>query len=217
VALIIESRAVAPFYKNGYVVACGESRDAILIDPGDEVDDLLRIVQSQRLTVLHILLTHAHMDHVSGVARAKRATAAPIGVHRDDGFLYDAAVDQGRMVGYSLEPPPAPDFDLAESGPLGFGEFEARVHHTPGHSPGGVCLRVDGPGAGETHLFVGDTLFAGSIGRTDFPGGDYATLLRSIRDVLFSFGDAAIVHSGHGPDTTIGRERATNPFLKSGD
>jgi len=214
VALIIESRAVEPFYKNGFVVASGETRDAILIDPGDEVDDLLRIVESQRLTVRHILLTHAHMDHVSGVARAKRATAAPIGVHRDDVFLYEAAVEQGRMFGYSLEAPPAPDVDLAASGPIGFGEFEALVRHTPGHSPGGVCLQIAGPGAGETHLFVGDTLFAGSIGRTDLPGGDYDTLMRSIRDVLFSFGDAAIVHSGHGPDTTIGRERATNPFLR---
>jgi hydroxyacylglutathione hydrolase len=214
VALIIESRAVEPFYKNGFVVACGETRDAILIDPGDEVDDLLRIVESQRLTVRHILLTHAHMDHVSGVARAKRATAASIGVHRDDVFLYEAAVEQGRMFGYSLEAPPAPDVDLAASGPIGFGEFEALVRHTPGHSPGGVCLQIAGPGAGGTHLFVGDTLFAGSIGRTDLPGGDYDTLMRSIRDVLFSFGDAAIVHSGHGPDTTIGRERATNPFLQ---
>ena len=215
-ALIIESRAVEPFYKNGFVVASGETRDAILIDPGDEVDDLLRIVESQRLTVRHILLTHAHMDHVSGVARAKRATAAPIGVHRDDVFLYEAAVEQGRMFGYALEQPPPPDFDLGAGGPFAVGDCLVHVHHTPGHSPGGVCLRIAGPGVTETHLFVGDTLFAGSIGRTDLPGGDYDTLMRSIRGVLLGFGDAAIVHAGHGPDTTIGRERATNPFLNSG-
>jgi glyoxylase-like metal-dependent hydrolase (beta-lactamase superfamily II) len=155
------------------------------------------------------------MDHVSGVARAKRATGARIGVHRDDVFLYNAAVEQGRVFGYSLEQPPPPDFDLGADGPLAFGGCEVRVHHTPGHSPGGVCLQVGGPGVAETHLFVGDTLFAGSIGRTDLPGGDYTTLMRSIRDVLFGFDDAAIVHAGHGPDTTIGRERATNPFLRS--
>jgi glyoxylase-like metal-dependent hydrolase (beta-lactamase superfamily II) len=214
VALILEARAVAPFYKNGFVVACESTRDAILIDPGDEVEDLLGIVEAQRLSAGLILLTHAHMDHVSGVARAKRATGARIGVHRDDLFLYNAAVEQGRVFGYSLEKPPPPDFDLGTGGPFAVGECAVHVHHTPGHSPGGVCLHVAGPGVNETHLFVGDTLFAGSIGRTDLPGGDYDTLMRSIRDVLFAFGEGAIVHAGHGPDTTIGRERATNPFLK---
>jgi len=216
VDLIIESRAVAPFHKNGYVVACGRTRHAVLIDPGDEVDALLRIVETERLTVASILLTHAHVDHVSGVARAKRATGARIGVHRDDVFLYKAAVEQGRMFGYALEAPPPPDFDLAGPGPVVFGDLEAHVHHTPGHSPGGVCLRVERPGTAGTHLFVGDTLFAGSIGRTDLPGGDYDTLMRSIRSVLFAFDDEAIVHSGHGPDTTIGRERESNPFLRPG-
>ncbi len=215
-ALMIETRAVAPFYKNGFVVACDGSREAILIDPGDEVDELLRIIEARRLLVGLILLTHAHVDHVSGVGRAKRATGARIGVHRDDVFLYDAAVQQGIAFGYRLEQPPPPDFDLADGGRLVFGACEVRVHHTPGHSPGGVCLQVGGPGLAETHLFVGDTLFDGSIGRTDLPGGDYATLLRSIRDVLLGFGDAAIVHAGHGPDTTIGRERTTNPFLNPG-
>jgi glyoxylase-like metal-dependent hydrolase (beta-lactamase superfamily II) len=213
VALIIESHAVPPFYKNGFLVACADSSDAILIDPGDEVDDLLRIADAKRLSIGLILLTHAHVDHVSGVARAQRATGARIGVHGGDLFLYNAAVEQGRMFGYALEPPPPPDFDLADGAPIRFGACEVHVHHTPGHSPGGVCLRVSAPGFAETHLFVGDTLFAGSIGRTDLPGGDYETLMRSIREVLFAFGDAAIVHSGHGPDTTIGRERETNPFL----
>jgi glyoxylase-like metal-dependent hydrolase (beta-lactamase superfamily II) len=213
VALIIESHAVPPFYKNGFLVACADSSDAILIDPGDEVDDLLRIADAKRLSIGLILLTHAHVDHVSGVARAQRATGARIGVHGGDLLLYDAAVEQGRMFGYALEPPPPPDFDFAECGPIRLGACEVHVHHTPGHSPGGVCLHVTAPGLAETHLFVGDTLFAGSIGRTDLPGGDYDTLMRSIRGVLFAFGDAAIVHSGHGPDSTIGRERESNPFL----
>jgi glyoxylase-like metal-dependent hydrolase (beta-lactamase superfamily II) len=214
VALMLETRAVAPFYKNGFVVACDSTRDAVLIDPGDEIDGLLRFVEERRLSVSLILLTHAHMDHVSGVGRAKRATGARIGVHRDDAFLYESAVQQGLVFGYRLEQPPPPDFDLEPGVPLDFGACRINVLHTPGHSPGGVCLHMAGPEVEQTHLFVGDTLFAGSIGRTDLPGGDYLTLIRSIRDVLFGFDDSAIVHSGHGPDTTIGRERATNPFLR---
>ena len=97
--------------------------------------------------------------------------------------------------------------------PIAFGDYEVRVHHTPGHCPGGVCLQIGRPDSADDHLFVGDTLFAGSIGRTDLPGGDYDRLMRSITEVLFPLGDAAIVHPGHGPDTTIGRERTTNPFV----
>lgn len=215
-AVTIETRAVAPFYKNGFLVGCDSSHEAVLVDPGDEIDDLLRLVDARRLSVGLILLTHAHMDHVSGVGRAKRATGARIGLHRDDVFLYKAAAEQGMVFGYQLEAPPPHDFHLEPGVPLAWGSCRIDVHHTPGHSPGGVCLRVAGPEVEATHLFVGDTLFAGSIGRTDLPGGDYPTLMRSIRDVLFAFGDAAIVHSGHGPDTTIGRERATNPFLSPG-
>jgi glyoxylase-like metal-dependent hydrolase (beta-lactamase superfamily II) len=212
--MLIESRSEAPFHKNGFVVACDETRDAILIDPGDEAEALLSLVTAHRLAVRAILLTHGHVDHVSGVARAKRATGAPVGIHRDDLFLYDAAVQHGRFFGCHVEQPPPPDFFLDPSETVSFGRCTVEVHHTPGHSPGGVCLRLRCPGVDDTHLFVGDTLFAGSIGRTDLPGGDYATLMRSIRTVLFGFGEAAIVHPGHGPDTTIGRERDTNPFLQ---
>jgi glyoxylase-like metal-dependent hydrolase (beta-lactamase superfamily II) len=212
--MLIETRAAAPFYKNGFVVGCDDTREAILIDPGDEVSELLAIVEDRGLTVRLILLTHAHMDHLSGVAQAKRATGARVGVHRDDLFLYTAAIKQGLAFGYALEEPPPPDFFLAEDTPLVFGACEVRVRHTPGHSPGGVCLHAGGPDAGETHLFVGDTLFAGSIGRTDLPGGNYHTLIASIRNVLFAFEDASIVHPGHGPDTTIRCERETNPFLQ---
>ena len=211
--MIIESRAKAPFLKNGFLLACEDTRQAVLIDPGDEIADLLAVVERRGLTVGHILLTHAHMDHVSGVAEAKRRTGAPIGLHRDDLFLYDRAVQQGAMFGYTLERPPAPDFFYAPDQPLVFGRHQIGVRHTPGHSPGGVCLSVAATPE-KMHLFVGDTLFAGSIGRTDLPGGDYPTLIASIRSVLFAFGDEAIVHSGHGPETTIGEERRTNPFLQ---
>jgi glyoxylase-like metal-dependent hydrolase (beta-lactamase superfamily II) len=186
----------------------------MMIDPGDEVDMLLDIVRRQKLSVQSILLTHAHVDHVTGVGRAKNALDVPIYLHRDDQFLYDAAPQQAAFFGLHCEALPPIDcyYDLSKT--LAFGGLEVTVHHTPGHCPGGVCLAVGSTGASKQDLFVGDTLFAGSIGRTDLPGGDYATLIRSITQVLFAFGDEAKVHSGHGPSTTIGHERRTNPFLR---
>jgi hydroxyacylglutathione hydrolase len=218
--LLIETRAVAPFWKNGFVVTCGHTREAVLIDPGDEVSDLLTYVADQALSVRHILLTHAHVDHVTGVAAARRALGADVYLHRDDQFLYDRAVTQGAVFGLRVEAPPPVNEYYAPGQVIAFGEYEVRPHHTPGHSPGGVCLQVGPRGTGlagddPDDLFVGDTLFAGSIGRTDLPGGDYATLVGTIRSVLFAFGDAARVHPGHGPSTTIGHERQTNPFLQS--
>jgi hydroxyacylglutathione hydrolase len=218
--MILEVRAAAPFYKNGFVVGCERTREAVLIDPGDEVDQLLGAVQELDVTPKYILLTHAHVDHITGVAAAREALDLPVYLHKDDQFLYDAAVDQGAMFGFKVRQPPPVDA-YYDSSPLFFGDYEVHVHHTPGHCPGGVCLQIDDKGGREQgtkgepvrHLFVGDTLFAGSIGRTDLPGGDYDVLLRSITDVLFPLGDDAIVHPGHGPDTTIRRERTTNPFV----
>ena len=226
--MILEVRAVAPFYKNGFVVACERTREAVLIDPGDEVDELLGAVRDLDVDVQAILLTHAHIDHITGVAAAKEAFEVSVYLHRDDLFLYEMAVHQGAMFGFKVRQPPSIDqFYGGES--ISFGDYDVHVHHTPGHCPGGVCLAIvktrqrgsgigdQGSGIGDqgsgTHLFVGDTLFAGSIGRTDLPGGDYAVLMRSITQVLFPLGDEAIVHPGHGPDTTIRRERTTNPFV----
>jgi len=212
--MILETAAVGPFFKNGFVIGCERTREAVLVDPGDEVDELLAKVRALNLTVVGIPLTHAHVDHVSGVARAKRACpSAPIYLHRDDLFLYDDAVAHGASFGLRVEPPPPVDVFYDGPGPLRFGDYDIFVHHTPGHCPGGVCLQVGKQGERGLDLFVGDTLFAGSIGRTDLPGGDYDTLLTSITRVLFSLGDDARVYSGHGPETTIGRERRTNPFL----
>jgi hydroxyacylglutathione hydrolase len=211
--MILESRAAAPFYKNGFLLACDETRDAVIIDPGDEVDELLDIAHRRQLTIRFLLLTHAHMDHLSGLARAAQSTGARIGLHQNDLRLYDGAVQQGRAFGYRVDPPPPPDFFYDLASPITFGTCILRVHHTPGHSPGGVCLEVPPDGNGVRRLFVGDTLFKGSIGRTDFPGGDYDTLIRSIRTTLFALGDSAVVFPGHGPETTIGEERVSNPFL----
>ena len=211
--IIIESQAVGPFFKNGFVVGCERTREAVLIDPGDEVAGLLAFAGRKALAIRYILLTHAHVDHVTGVSAAKRALGAPVFLHRDDLFLYERAVEAGVMFGLRVDRPPAVDEFYRSDQVIAFGECEARPHHTPGHCPGGVCLEVRCAGEPVEHLFVGDTLFAGSIGRTDLPGGDHATLIASIRTVLFSFGDEARVHPGHGPSTTIGQERRTNPFL----
>ncbi len=212
--MILESAAVGPFFKNGYVIGCKRTRQAVFIDPGDEVEELLAFIAAEKLQVTHILLTHAHVDHVSGVAEAKRTLGAPIYLHKDDLFIYQQAVRTGMMFGLTVEEPPPVDRWYEGDAPIVFGDYEVRVSHTPGHCPGGVCLALSKKGdAGPPHLFVGDTLFAGSIGRTDLPGGDYDTLLQAITGVLFKFPDEAIVYSGHGPETTIGHEKRTNPFV----
>jgi len=215
--MIVESQAVGPFFKNGFVIGCEETREAVLIDPGDEVASLLSFANQNDLVVRYILLTHAHVDHVTGVAAAKRALNVPVYLHRADLFLYERAVQTGALFGLAVEPQPPIDEFYTPNQVIAFGTYEVRPHHTPGHCPGGVCLQVGKRGETGKELFVGDTLFAGSIGRTDLPGGDMATLIDSIRSVLFAFGDDAIVHPGHGPDTTIGRERRTNPFLAAAE
>jgi glyoxylase-like metal-dependent hydrolase (beta-lactamase superfamily II) len=204
--MILEVRAAPPFYKNGFLVACSRTREAIVIDPGDEIDEILGAVRDHDVHVRHILLTHAHLDHVSGVDAAKEALDAPVYLHKDDLFLYERVVQQGEMFGFKVRAQPPIDvfYDMT---PIRFGDLDVRVHHTPGHCPGGVCLQI-----GE-HLFVGDTLFAGSVGRTDLPGGNYDVLMRSITGVLFPLGDGSLVHPGHGADTTIARERTANPFV----
>src|ERR1700686_5092837 len=138
--MIVDTQAVGPFFKNGFVLGCEETREAVLIDPGDEVDSLLAFAERQTLTIRHILLTHAHVDHVTGVAAAKRALGAPIYLHRDDLFWYERAVEAGAMFGLTVEPQPQIDEFYTPGQVIAFGMCEARPHHTPGHCPGGVCL-----------------------------------------------------------------------------
>jgi glyoxylase-like metal-dependent hydrolase (beta-lactamase superfamily II) len=209
--LRIFTAAVPPFMKNGYLVAAEGSDAAVLIDPGDEVDELIARAATEGLAVGVILLTHAHLDHITGVAQARTAFGVEVWLHRDDEFLYQAVEQQGLMFGLRVKTQPPVDRFYEPGQRLTVGGLEIAVHPTPGHSPGGVCLEIRE--ASTPQLFVGDTLFAGSIGRTDLPGGDYDTLIRSIRTVLFAFPDPTPVHSGHGPSTTIGQERRTNPYL----
>src|SRR5260221_11604096 len=138
--MVIEMQAVGPFFKNGFVVTCPRTREGVLIDPGDEVDSLLAYVLRETITVRYILLTHAHVDHVTGVAQAKKSLDVPVYLHRDDLFLYERAVEQGVMFGLRVDPLPPPDAFYSHGQALPFGDLEARPHHTPGHCPGGVGL-----------------------------------------------------------------------------
>jgi len=211
--MLLETRAVAPFFKNGFVLGCEDTREGVIIDPGDEVDELLGAVDDHGLTIRYILLTHAHIDHITGVGTAKKALGVPVGLHKADLFLYKGVAQQGQMLGVRADPQPDVDFFYDGAGPWRFGSYGAWVYHTPGHCPGGVCLAVGRDAERTRTLFVGDTLFAGSIGRVDLPGGDLSTLLNSIRTVLFAFPDETVVYPGHGEPTTVGVEKRTNPFL----
>ena len=211
--MLIRTAAVPPFLKNGYVVSCKDTREGVVIDPGDEAGELIAAVKADGVKVKAILLTHAHLDHVTGVAHAKRMYGVDVWLHKDDEFLYRGVVEQGQLFGLRVERQPPIDRYFEPGVPFAFGKLTVDILHTPGHCPGGVCLAIGPESSQERTLFVGDTLFAGSIGRTDLPGGDTDTLLRSIREVLFAFPDATEVYSGHGPVTTIGTEKQTNPFL----
>jgi hydroxyacylglutathione hydrolase len=196
------------FAENCYILADRATGDAVLVDPGEEAELFLARLQTERLTLRAVWLTHAHLDHVLGIPTVREHSTVPIWLHPDDRPLYDAAPQQARaLLGADLEPLPPPDRAFVPGEPVSVGGCTFEVRHVPGHSPGGVALIGDGIAV------VGDALFAGSIGRTDLPGGDLPTLLASIAQELLTLPDGTIVLSGHGPATTIGRERHMNPFL----
>lgn len=208
----LEAFPAPPFDENAYLVAC-DSGHAVIVDPGEGTGALVARARALGLKVGHILLTHAHLDHISGVARARRAFDVPICLHPADRWLYDSIVEQGRFFGIEMTKQPPVDRDLIGGMTLDVGSLLLRVHETPGHSPGGVVFEVqerDRPAL----LLAGDTLFAGSIGRTDLPGGDHTTLIDSIQRVLLAFPDDVPVYPGHYGPTTIGAERTGNPFLQ---
>lgn len=196
------------FAENCYVVADRAVGEAVLVDPGEAAELFLARLQSERLRLTAVWLTHAHLDHVLGVATIKARTGVPVWLHPADRPLYDHVPDQARaLVGVELDPLPPPDHDIVPGRALAVGGHQFEVRHVPGHSPGSVALVGDGV------ALVGDVLFAGSVGRTDLPGGNSGLLLTSIRTQLLTLPDETVVYPGHGPETTIGRERATNPFL----
>ena len=195
------------FAENCYLVADRQSREAVIIDPGEESAMFLAELDTRAWTLGGIWITHGHIDHIMGIAAVHAATGAPVHLHPLDRPIYDALPQYGAWVGMQLERPPAPDRDLQPGQRLRVGRFQFGVRFTPGHSPGSVSF------LGEGMIFGGDVLFSGSVGRTDLPGGDASALLASIQSEFLSLPDSTVVHSGHGPDTTIGLERLTNPFL----
>jgi hydroxyacylglutathione hydrolase len=187
-----------------------QSREAVVIDPGDEIDDIQAILKKHGLRVKAIVITHAHIDHIGGAQKLKAATGAPVYLNANDQELYDNIDMQAGWLGMATPERTEIDVDAREGQKLTLGPAEFHVLHTPGHTQGSISLWIPA----ENKLVAGDTLFQGSIGRTDLPGGNTRQILRSIHDKLLPLGDAVVVIPGHGPNTTIGRERERNPFLQ---
>ncbi len=195
------------FVENCYLVIDEASGECAIVDPGEEPELIAHHLAAARVKPVAIWLTHAHVDHVLGVPRLREETGAPVFLHPADRPLYDHVAEQAAAFGMAAGPLPPPDGAFAHGDVARVGTLEFAVRHAPGHSPGSVCLA--GPGV----VLTGDVLFQGSIGRTDLPGGDFDTLIRSIERELLVLPDSTIVYSGHGPETTIGHERRANPFL----
>jgi hydroxyacylglutathione hydrolase len=206
--LIIKTLAVGPIMANCFIVGCENTKSAVVIDPGDEADKILMALAESQLTVKYIINTHGHFDHVGANKKMKEVTGAEILIHAADADMLEQISVASQAFGMSVENSPPADRTIAEGDKITFGDITLNVIHTPGHSLGGISLSTDGV------VFVGDSLFYGSIGRTDFPGGDYNTLIASIKNKLFPLGDEVVVYTGHGPETSIGQEKRMNPFLK---
>lgn len=206
--LMVRGVVVGLFQENCYVIGSRRTGEAIVLDPGDEPDEILALARDMGVKITRIVCTHAHIDHIMAVRAIKEATGAPFLLHGDDIWLADRVPESAaRWYGRTVPPPPQPDFLLHDGQDLEVAGVKIQVIHTPGHTPGSICLYTAGM------LFSGDTLFRGSVGRTDLPGGDFQKLLQSIHRRLLALPDETVVLPGHMLETTIRAERETNPFL----
>ena len=207
--MAIQTFVVGPLQSNSYLVVDERSRQAAVIDPGMESESVLEAVHDEGLRVESVIITHGHFDHVFSSAAFKAETGAQVIMHPDDVPLLLEMPETARLFGFKAPPPPQPDRLVREGDVIKVGELALSVLETPGHTPGGISLCLDNA------VFVGDTLFAGSVGRTDLRGGSLDALLRSIRTKLLTLPDWTVVYPGHGAATSIGAERRDNPFLQA--
>jgi len=208
--MIIKTVVVGPLQVNCYLVGCEKTREAAVIDPGDDIERILAELKAADLKPVYIINTHEHFDHVGANKRLHEASAAQILAHSASADEITNISSRALLWGMRAEDSPPLDRELADGDLVEIGEsVTLKVLSTPGHSLGSISLSGDGV------AFVGDLIFSGSIGRTDFPGGDYETLISSVKEKIFPLGDDVVLYSGHGPATTVGRERATNPFFTS--
>lgn len=206
--MILERLELGPFASNCYILGDeSKAKEAMIIDPGAEADRILQRLTGLGLTVKLIVLTHGHVDHIGALKEVQEATGAEVVIHTADAPSLQREASSSTIFGFTFPSPPPADRLLKEGETLTIGDAQFRVIHTPGHTPGGICLLGDGI------VFTGDTLFALSIGRTDLGGGNHQQLIDGIREKLMSLPDGTIVYPGHGPQSTIGNERQQNPFL----
>jgi glyoxylase-like metal-dependent hydrolase (beta-lactamase superfamily II) len=211
--VLLESFPVGAFQCNCSVIACADTKDALVIDPGGEPERILEVVRHYDLTVRFTVHTHAHLDHIAATRDVVEATGSAIALHRDDLFLYDGFIMQAAMFGWQVRPVLPVNHFLRDGESLTFGKQATDVIHTPGHTPGSCCFLFAAAPEGVPLLLSGDTLFQRSIGRTDLPGGDSHAIERSIRERLYTLAPDTRVIPGHGPETTIGAEQRKNPFV----
>ena len=205
--MIFLSTIVGPLDVNCYLLACEETRKGIVVDPGDDLEAILQLIANNDLDIVEIVATHGHFDHIGRVASLKKKTGAPFAIHKADLFMVKGLADIAAFLGFQTDPPPAVERFIDEGDTIVFGRETLNIRHVPGHAPGNIALTWPG------HAIIGDTVFAGSIGRTDLEGADLQTLMHSIRTKILTLPGDTILHPGHGPTTTVDREKRINPFL----